>query len=85
MNINVHIERLILEGIDVSHRERPFLQAAVEGELARLLEADGAGTGLMAGGAVRSISGGDIQLTGRNDPTDLGQQIARSVYGGIGK
>jgi hypothetical protein len=39
MNISVHIERLVLDGLFVSHGQRPLLQAAVEAELTRLLTA----------------------------------------------
>lgn len=85
MNISVTIERLILNGITISQRERPLLQAAVETELARLLAADGLAPDLLAGGAMPHVPAGAIQLTGESDPTHLGQQIARSVHGGIGR
>ena len=85
MNINVHIDRLILDGIPLSNHRWLVLQAAVEGELARLLAADGLAPSLLAGGAVPRVSAGAIQLTNQGDPTDLGQQIAQVVYGGIGK
>ena len=84
MNINVHIERLILDGLSISHRERPLVQAAVEAELARLLAADGLAPGLTSGGALPHIPGGSIQLTRGGDPGQLGQQIAQAVYRGIG-
>ena len=35
--------------------------------------------------ALPQLSTGGIQLTGGKNPTQLGQQIAQSVYGGIGK
>lgn len=85
MNINVHIKRLVLDGISVSPGQRPHLQAAVEAELARLLAADGLAHSLLAGGAVPHVPAGAIQLTRESDPTHLGQQIARAVYRGIGR
>jgi hypothetical protein len=85
MTINLHIERLILDGVDVPHDQRPVLQAAVQAELARLLVADGVAPGLMAGGALARVPAGAIQLTGEGDFTRLGQQIARAVYGGISR
>jgi hypothetical protein len=84
MNVNVHIERLILDGLSIPHRQRPHLQATVEVELARLLAADGLAPGLLAGGALPGIPAGAVQLTRDGDPTQLGQQIAQAVYGGIG-
>jgi hypothetical protein len=85
MDISVHIERLVLDGLSVSHGQRPLLQAAVEAELGRLLAADGLALELQGGGAVPYVSGGDIQLTGEGDPTHLGQQIGRAVYGGLSR
>jgi hypothetical protein len=84
VNISVHIERLVLDGIEVPYYQRPLLQAAVEGELVRLLARGGVAMGLMAGGAVPSLPGGAIHLAEGNDPTYLGTQIARAVHGGIG-
>ena len=85
MNIHVHIERLILEGLPVTRNQGPMLQAAVETELARLLATDGLGPELRAGRAVPSVKAGNIQLAGDSSPNWLGQQIARAVHGGIGK
>ena len=84
MNINIHIERLILDGLPISQRQRPQVQAAVEAELSRLLAADGLASHLQSGGALSHLKGGNIQLTHHSDPNTLGQQIARSVYNGIG-
>jgi hypothetical protein len=80
MNVDVHIERLVLDGIDLPWRDRAALKASVSAELGRLL-ADG---GLRASGAVPSLPAGGIQLAAQSEPTHLGQQIARAVYGGLG-
>ena len=79
MNINVHIERLILDGISMPHRERPLLQAAVEAELARLLAIDGVAPDLLTGDAIARMQGGGIQLTSEGGPGQLGRQIAQSL------
>ncbi len=84
MNINIQIERLILDGLPISHSQRPLLQASVEAELALLLAADGVAPNLQAGGALPYVPGGSIQLASDGNPKTLGQQIARAVYGGIG-
>jgi len=85
MNIHLHIGSLILNGISVPSHQRAALQQAVEGELARLLSEQGLGSGLAGGGALRELSGGTIQVPEGNDPVAFGQQIARAVYGGIGR
>ena len=84
MNISLHIDRLILDGISISHSQRPLLQAAVEAELGRLLTEGGMGAEWQSGGAVPSLSTPAIQLSPEGNPTQWGHQIAQSVYRGIG-
>lgn len=85
MNINVHIDRLILDGLPVTHSQGPSVQAAVEVELARLLAAEGPNPALLSGGALPSVRAGNIEVTSENSPLQLGQQIAQAVYQGIGR
>jgi hypothetical protein len=85
MNVNLHIERLVLDGIDVEPAHRPVLQAALEAELGRLLARSGVGAELAGGGAVPAVRAGGFQMSGEKNPRQLGRQIARAVYGGIGK
>lgn len=84
MNIELHIERLILDGLPIEPRERAQAQAAVEAELTRLLTTGGLNAGLLAGGALPSLRADAIQLTNENNAGRLGEQIAQAVYGGIG-
>ena len=84
MDIDVQIERLVLDGIDVPHAQRPLLQAAVETELTRLLTEGGISAELQPGGALPSVPAHAITLDDKADPARLGRQIARSVYSGIG-
>lgn len=85
MNINLHIERLVLDGISLSPGERPLLQAAVETELTRLLASSGISDTLQSGGALYNVRTAGIQLANDGSPTRLGEQIAGAVYGGTGK
>ncbi|SEO73192.1 hypothetical protein [Nitrosovibrio sp. Nv6] len=85
MNINLHIDRLILDGVTIPHHQRRLLQASMEAELARLLSKGGVLTGLKNGGAIPQVPAKAIQLSASVTPVQLGRQIARSVYGGIGK
>ncbi len=85
MNVDLHIERLVLEGMPLGPRERALMPTAFEGELARLLSAGELSAGLARGGAVPLLRGSNIQVTAGMAPTQLGIQIAHGVYGGIGK
>ena len=84
-NISLHIERLVLDGVDVGPGQRHLLQAAVKSELTRLLSEGGLASQLTSGVATPRIVGAAIQLSGGNGPTELGRQIAGAVYGGIGQ
>ena len=83
MNINLHIERLILEGIPVSHGGGPHVQAAIEAELTRLIAASGVSGGFHAGDSVPSIRAGDIQVAAADSHADLGRHIAGALHEGI--
>jgi hypothetical protein len=85
MNIRLHIDRLILDGVFLSPRERPHLQAAVEKELGRLLAERGIGVGLENGVALDAVRGGAVQLPQNPSGKGLGKQVAQAVYGGIGR
>lgn len=85
MNIKLHIERLILEGLPVGPGQGALVKAAVEAELGRLLVDGGLARGLQSDGSLPNIRAGSIELHGKDNPVRLGQEVARSVYGGIGE
>lgn len=85
MNINLHIDRLILDGVHIPDGQRHLLQTSVQTELTRLFADREISPGLASGGALPHVSASGIQLSNGSDPVQLGRQIARSVYGGIGK
>jgi hypothetical protein len=85
MNIKVHIERLILDGLPIEARQGALVKQAVEAELTRLLEENGLSERLQAGGAMPSLGASSIQVNAEKNPAQIGQQIGQSVYGGIGK
>ncbi len=85
MNIKLHIERLVLDGISLAPDALPLLQTAVETELTRLLTVGGLSEALQAGGPLYNVRTPGIQLATGGSPDHLGGQIAGAVYGGIGK
>jgi hypothetical protein len=81
MNLHVHIERLILDGLPLTRDQGAGVQAAVEMELSRLL---GTGPGeispeLRAGGAMPSVRAAALSLADTNCPTQIGHRIARTL------
>jgi hypothetical protein len=83
VKIDVHIDRLILEGWPLTRQQGALVQAAVERELARLLATGRLSGEARMGGAVPQVNAGSFELREVNDPSRLGYQIAQSVYGGI--
>jgi hypothetical protein len=83
MNVNLHIERIILKGIDLPAHHYALFQQAVQAELSRLFAEGGLQPRLLGGGALRETPGADVTVSAKPDPTDFGRQVARAVYGGI--
>ena len=84
MNVNLNIERLVLEGFRLGPGEHLLVRAAAEAELSRLLAEGGVSPALLSGGAVPRLPAADIRVAGGADAHAIGRQIAQSVYGGIG-
>ena len=85
MNINLHIERLVLDAVDIQPAQRNLLRTAMETELSRLLAEGSLSPILSNGTVVPKIRAPEIQVTLRNGPVDLGNKIATAIYGGIGR
>lgn len=89
MKIEIRIERLILDGLPLAQLDGASIQAAVEAELVRLL-ADGAearalAEGWGAGAALPRLSAPAISLPATPRPAEIGEQVARSVYGVVAR
>ena len=84
MNIRLHIDRLVIEGIDVAHASRAALRSAIETELARQIAAGGISPSLAGGIAVPNVSAPEITVPHGAKPAHLGGAIAGAIYGGVG-
>ena len=78
MSINVHIERLVLEGLPIAGIQGATMGTAVEAELARLLGTEG--LSMTACRAEPHLPAANIQLKPRSDPGSLAAQIGGAVY-----
>ena len=83
MDINLHIERLVLDGVDIESGQNDLIQASVTNELTQLFNSGGLASNLVGGASLNRVNANNIQVSGEK-PQALGQQIAQSVYGGIG-
>lgn len=82
--VNIHIDQLILDGIDLPDNRREQLKAAVEAELSGLIIAENLDR-LRSRDGISSLSGGKIVLSpkGAQEPNHLGKQIAGAVKEGV--
>ncbi|OYY68096.1 hypothetical protein [Sphingomonas sp. 28-63-12] len=84
MIVNLHIERLVLEGLPVRAKDTTVLAAAVDAALRRLLAEPGTAAALNAGASTAVRAGEPITLTTASDPAAIGDLIGRAIFGGIG-
>jgi hypothetical protein len=84
MKVRIHIERVVLDGPSMTKSQLDRLRAAVESELAQLVQTGHLSPELLAGGAIRGISVPTIPERAAHAPVGLGNQIARAVFRGIG-
>jgi hypothetical protein len=84
MNVRLHIDRLVLDGVPLPAAGRPQLQAAIESELTRLIGSGGISAELASGIAVPSVRAPEIHIARDAKPAQMGSAIARAIYGGVG-
>jgi hypothetical protein len=84
MSVELSIGRLAFDGVDFSPREARAARHAVEAELTRLLGGGELPPRLARGGAVGRLSRRPLQVGAWADPGDLGVQVARALYTGLG-
>lgn len=84
MNIDLHIERLILDGLPVAEDHSSIVKTAVEAELSRLFQKSGISAEFKSGGAFSSMPRSSIALVPGSNSSFIGRQIAKAVYGGMG-
>jgi len=82
MRIHLHIERVVLEGVQVDQPR--ILRKTLEQGLTEHLQEGGLSPELRPGIAMPQVRGGAIALGRGSHPARLGTQIAVAVYHGIG-
>lgn len=85
MNINLHIERLVLDDLPIDRHQGNQIRLSVEIELTRLFAEQHFASQLTSGFSVPAVMASNIHVDAKPDSAKLGVQIAQSVYGGIGQ
>lgn len=82
MKIDIQIDKIVLEGIDLSPRELEQLQASIEfGLTQRVMKSTTLAT--IQCGRQRTVKSEPVDLCHKIVGQNLGSQIANSVLGGI--
>lgn len=83
MTVNLHIDRLVLDGLPIGAQEGPLVQAAIEAELARLIVAHGV---TAARRNFEAPLGRPRHITIETlDVLKIGTAIGHAIYGGVPK
>jgi hypothetical protein len=83
MNIRLHIDRLVLDGLPIGAHDGRLVQAALEAELSRLLAAGLAPDVFGQGFAVPGVRAEAVRLDAGATPQGIGTQVAQAVHKGI--
>jgi hypothetical protein len=83
VKIDVHVERLILEGLSAAERDSALIQAAVEAELGRQLTQRGIPKDLQTGSDQDRLLAPERRLSLPPDAKMLGAQIGAKIYKAI--
>ncbi len=85
MNIRLHIERVVVEGMGLTSVEAASVLTAMEAELSALLAAGGVNPSFQSDTALASISVGAIGVEAGSGADALGRRVAGALYGGIAR
>ena len=77
------IEELVLHGFSMGDRYR--IGEAVEQELSRMLADRGVPESLAEVGEIANVDGGAFEVAPGSGADVVGAQVAKAVYGGLGK
>ncbi len=82
-NLNLHIDRLVIDGLALSSHANAQLQQVIASELAALLQTGGWSPDASTKLNVARLAGADWQLPEHHDPASLGHSIADAIYQSI--
>lgn len=80
-NIEIYIDRIVLEGFD--HLNKAELSAAVQEHLTTMISEQGLPNGLLNHAYHRKLNGGEMNLPNRPKTGQVGSDIATGIINGI--
>jgi hypothetical protein len=82
-DVSVQIERLILDGINLTPHEQSLFRTALETELARRFASEEIAAELRLEGTVPSLFSSIIHIRHGLPPSGLGKQVGSAVFGAL--
>ena len=77
--LSLHIDRVVMNGLPIAAAAAPRLQAALDGELTRLLSTAPLGDEFRAGAALAALELPALQVGVDAGPGRIGRQLARAL------
>jgi hypothetical protein len=84
MNVKLHVERVVLDGIPLDPRRASQFRAALSAELQRLLAAGGVPAAWRGGAMPEAPAAGAVTMTPGMPPAQLASAVALSIVGSRG-
>jgi hypothetical protein len=84
VDVHLHIERLVLDGIGATPAERVLLAETARLELTRLIATGGVSDSVAAGFSVPTLKGGAMTAASPINPIAFGRDLALTLYRNIG-
>ena len=81
MNIELHVEELVLNGF--KHSDRYDIGEVVEHELTKLFKEQGVPLSLTRGGDTARLDAGAFKITANSTAPVIASQVAHAVYKGL--
>lgn len=85
MNINLHIERLVLDDVGIQPHQKNELKEAVASSLRQQFVNQSIGSKSQLEINQSSVSGGSISVANSPSIESLGRQVGNAVYRGVEK
>lgn len=84
VNINLHIERLIVEDMEFDTRGKAQMSRAIKQQLLTQLTERGLLADIKGLADQRFVKGGEISFMDSDQPAATGQKIGEAIFRGIG-
>jgi hypothetical protein len=82
-SVELHIEELVLDGFAPANRYA--IRDKIERELTRLFSEEGAPTAITQDGEIAQLDRGAFEISGAYNSETIGMQLAKAIYGALGK